>query len=191
MIRCQALVLVLASPPLAPLPAAAPAVPRWGGYLRDFLPILTAVAVLTLILVVWLALVRARRRRRRYGSEGGVTLVRYRRPKLEDTGLLSLLKPRRRRRRKHRYHHRNPTLAETGGLPPIRQAASAAQGEVGGAVAGVPVTPMTHVPLAGSAGGQGGNTLPVSHPGSVGSPVAAPPSSPSLPSGGPPTAAAS
>jgi heme/copper-type cytochrome/quinol oxidase subunit 2 len=27
----------------------------------------------------------------------------------------------RQKHRKHRHHHQNPTLAETGGLPPLRQ----------------------------------------------------------------------
>jgi len=153
--------LFLASTPLVPAPTVVPPPPRWGSQFRDFLPILGAVAVLTLILVTWLAIVRGRRRRRRHGSQGGETLVRYRSPKLDDTGLLSLLKPRRRKkRRKHRYHHRNPTLAETGGLPPIRQPAGggAAPPVSGTGASAMPhgispaASPPPQGPSAGSAG---------------------------------------
>jgi hypothetical protein len=67
---------------------------------------------------------KPRRRQHRRGShrppEEPATLVRYRTEQHEDQGLLSLLKPKH-RRRKRRFHHRNPTLAETGGLPPMRE----------------------------------------------------------------------
>jgi hypothetical protein len=149
--------LFLASTPLVPAPTVVPAPPRWGTQLRDFLPILLVVMALTLILVVCLTIVRTRRRRRRLGSQEGVTLVRYRSPKLEDTGLLSLFKPRRRRRRKHRYHHRNPTLAETGGLPPIRQPA-------GGATPSSPAGTVAASPSSGSAPGPGTTPPPATPP---------------------------
>lgn len=90
--------------------------------LRDGLIIVGAVGLLTLIIVIWASVWRKPRHRHhhsRHHSEEAPTLVRYRHVQHEDPGLLALLKPRR-KRRKHRFHHRNPTLAETGGLPPIR-----------------------------------------------------------------------
>ena len=76
---------------------------------------LAAVLALILYFVV-------RKLRRRYSHRHHhrpAELKRYRRHKHEDEGLLSLLRPTH-RRRKRRFLHRNPTLAETGGLPPAR-----------------------------------------------------------------------
>lgn len=89
--------------------------------LRDGLIIVGVVLVLTALLLTWAMVIR--KPRRRHGSrrppEPEPNLVRYRHERHEDQGLLSLLKPKH-RRRKRRFHHRNPTLAETGGLPPPR-----------------------------------------------------------------------
>ncbi len=94
---------------------------------REMLIIFGAVTLVTVLLLVWA--VSLRKPRRRHGShrakEEPANLVRYRQEQHEDTGLLSLLKPKR-RRRKRRWHHRNPTLAETGGLPPIRSDSNSA-----------------------------------------------------------------
>ncbi len=89
--------------------------------MREGLTIVAAVLVLTALILAW-ALV-FRKPRRRHGShrkpEEPATLVRYRQAQNEDQGLLSIIKPKH-RRRKRRFHHRNPTLADTGGLPPPR-----------------------------------------------------------------------
>jgi hypothetical protein len=89
--------------------------------LKEGLIIVAVVLVLTALILAWALVIR--KPRRRHGShrkpEDPATLVRYRQAQNEDQGLLSLLKPKH-RRRKRRFHHRNPTLADTGGLPPPR-----------------------------------------------------------------------
>ena len=98
--------------------------------LRDFVnqawPVFLAVCFLVTFLVLWVVYLRRPRRRHHHhrndaprSADAPTTLVRYRTEQNEDQGLLSLLKPKH-RRRKRRFHHRNPTLAETGGLPPVR-----------------------------------------------------------------------
>jgi len=83
-----------------------------------------AVAVVTLLLLIWAAFVRSKRRRRhshhhhRHHHSPSVTEVQPTSQNEESPAL-----PEKRRRRRHSHHHhrpRNPTLAETGGLPPIR-----------------------------------------------------------------------
>ncbi|HEY9173557.1 MAG TPA: hypothetical protein VI136_14825 [Verrucomicrobiae bacterium] len=95
--------------------------------MRDVFIIVAVVLGLTALLLAWALVIR--KPRRRHGShhkpEDPATLVRYRQAQNEDQGLLSLLKPKH-RRRKRRFHHRNPTLAETGGLPPPRSEQSPA-----------------------------------------------------------------
>jgi|SRR3954447_12166787 hypothetical protein len=79
--------------------------------------IVTSAAVITLLALIWAIFIRKRE------DEGS---RRYSYPPLRtssvngappDAGPQSTRKSRRRRKRRHR---RNPTLAETGGLPPIR-----------------------------------------------------------------------
>jgi hypothetical protein len=88
---------------------------------KEGLLIFAAIALVAGGLLLWAALFRRKRRRQhaRNARHEPATLVRYRHPRHEDDGLLAILKPRQ-RRRKRRNQRRNPTLAETGGLPPIR-----------------------------------------------------------------------
>jgi hypothetical protein len=93
-------------------------------FIRESWRIILPVSFLVTFLVLWVVITRkSRRHHHRHGSqrppEEPATLVRYRAEQFEDQGLLGFLKPKR-RRRKRRFHHRNPTLAETGGLPPMR-----------------------------------------------------------------------
>jgi hypothetical protein len=91
---------------------------------RDSVYILGAIAVAILPLLFWAAFVRRRRRRRHshhhshhhhHESSAEAATV----PANEE----AIVRPEKRRRRRHSHHPhrpRNPTLAETGGLPPIR-----------------------------------------------------------------------
>lgn len=78
---------------------------RSGGSGRDYLPIIIAVLIIVALLIVWAIYLRKKPHR----SERGVLYSGD--PSSGSQG------GRRRRRRKR---HRNPTLAETGGLPPPR-----------------------------------------------------------------------
>jgi hypothetical protein len=80
---------------------------------RDIVLILGAAAVLALVLFLWVYLTRKERRHR---SEYGGRVLYRTRAEGDRSG-------RRRRRRRHRPDEelpRNPTLQETGGLPPVR-----------------------------------------------------------------------
>lgn len=85
---------------------------------RDLSLILGFAAILALVLFLWVYMTR--RERRRHLSRTGRVIARAdRQARREDTD------ERRRRVRKRRLDHpdnlpRNPTLGETGGLPPIR-----------------------------------------------------------------------
>ncbi len=91
---------------------------------RERLMIFGAITLVTLLLLVWAAFIRRKRRRRHSHhhhqhhpaerrAEGPVASQK------EDAGDPPE-KRRRRRHSRHRHRPRNPTLAETGGLPPIR-----------------------------------------------------------------------
>jgi hypothetical protein len=90
---------------------------------RERLVIFGAIGLVTLLLLVWAAFVRSRRRRRH--SHHHHHHHHAQRPtevpgasQNEDVPAPS--EKRRRRHSRHRHRPRNPTLAETGGLPPIR-----------------------------------------------------------------------
>jgi hypothetical protein len=76
---------------------------------QEILAILGGVGLVTLLAVVWAIYFRKRRRRR--------SSVQPARP--HD------IAPKRRRRLRHELRRRNPTLAETGGLPPAREEGAA------------------------------------------------------------------
>jgi hypothetical protein len=74
------------------------------GHSKDMVVILGASLALAIVLVIWAAFLRKRRRHRDHA------LVRF-----------SAKKHHRKHRSRHAYsRRRNPTLAETGGLPPVR-----------------------------------------------------------------------
>jgi len=88
---------------------------------HDLAVIITTLVVITMVLVLWAVFIRKRERRNR---------ALYTRPVNHSSGSKSVNGansdsdhgPHKRRKRRRRRDHRprNPTLAETGGLPPIR-----------------------------------------------------------------------
>jgi hypothetical protein len=89
--------------------------------LTDILLILGALIALTSLLVLWAKFVRKERRRHSSSSKPKV-LVPVETPEEEEPANAEPGGARRRKFRKRRREHRgrNPTLAETGGLPPVR-----------------------------------------------------------------------
>ena len=90
---------------------------------RERLMIFGAIALVTVLVLVWAAFLRKKRRRRRahhhshHESSNSAQTVEA----PEEPEELPPPEERRRSRRSRRRHRpRNPTLAETGGLPPIR-----------------------------------------------------------------------
>jgi hypothetical protein len=86
----------------------------FGLTIRDALLIIGAGIVLALILFLWAYLTRKDRRHR--SESGSRVIMRADKRSHHESGL----KRRRRRRRDPFEGHRNPTLGETGGLPPLR-----------------------------------------------------------------------
>jgi len=91
---------------------------------RELVYIVAAIAGITLVLLIWAAFIR--RKSRRHHSHHHHHHHHEPKP-AEATGVTSNeeepAQPGRRRRRRrsnHRHRPRNPTLAETGGLPPVR-----------------------------------------------------------------------
>jgi hypothetical protein len=90
---------------------------------RERLMIFAAIGLVTLVLLVWAAFIRSKRRRRhshhhRHHQAQGPAEVPMASQKEDEAAPPE--KRRRRRHSRHRHRPRNPTLAETGGLPPIR-----------------------------------------------------------------------
>jgi hypothetical protein len=89
----------------------------------EWMLILGATSLVTLLVLLWAVFLRKRRRGRKHHHahqhSSGLAEV----PEVpKDEGAFSLPEKRRHRRRSGRRHRpRNPTLAETGGLPPIRR----------------------------------------------------------------------
>jgi FtsZ-interacting cell division protein ZipA len=92
--------------------------------LRERLLIFGAIGLVTLLILAWAVFLRRRRRRRHehhhshHHSSKPAEVVQA---SAEEDVAPPAEKRRRRRRSGHRHRPRNPTLAETGGLPPIRQ----------------------------------------------------------------------
>ena len=86
---------------------------------RERLLIFGALGLVTLLILFWAVFLRKRRRRRQEHHHSSKPAEVAQAPAEEDVASPS--GKRRRRRRSGRSHRpRNPTLAETGGLPPIR-----------------------------------------------------------------------
>jgi hypothetical protein len=89
---------------------------------RGILLVFCSIGLITLMALVWVTFFRKRGRRRRkhhHAQESPSLDEILEIPK--DEGAPSPPKKRRHRRRSGRHHRpRNPTLAETGGLPPVR-----------------------------------------------------------------------
>ena len=87
------------------------------GYLRDILLISGVAVVLALSLFLYVYMTR--RNRRTHSLTGSRAIYRAeKRAEPEDSE--GGHRVRRKRRRKEEFERRNPTLGETGGLPPIR-----------------------------------------------------------------------
>ena len=82
---------------------------------RDALLIFGAITVVVLLALIWAAFVRKSKRHRKHH---------YPRARTERTATVESERPKEAKRRKFRRRResrpRNPTLAETGGLPPVR-----------------------------------------------------------------------
>jgi hypothetical protein len=86
------------------------------GELRDLVIIIGVALVLTLALFT---VVYFTRRKGRTHTDGGARVI-YRADKKSLEEAANSGKHRRKRRRKEEFAQRNPTLGETGGLPPLR-----------------------------------------------------------------------
>jgi FtsZ-interacting cell division protein ZipA len=89
---------------------------------RERLIIFGAIGLVTLLLLVWAAFIRSKRRRRHSHHHHHHAQRPDELPAASPNEDASP-SPEKRRRRRHSHHRhrpRNPTLAETGGLPPIR-----------------------------------------------------------------------
>ena len=120
MLKLQLLIAAAAGPdPAADLPQAPTGTSNlFGGGLREMLLIIGVAAVLALTLFLYVYITR---RDHRVHSVGGSRAI-YRREKhklTEDDG--DPRKRRKKRRRREEFANRNPTLGETGGLPPLRE----------------------------------------------------------------------
>jgi FtsZ-interacting cell division protein ZipA len=109
-------------------PAEPPQLPEgkttavFGMSLRDILLVAGVAVVLALILFLWAYLTRKERSLRRSSSRLSRPIYRAERRKHASANSSSNSRHARRRRRLHPDNlPRNPTLAEAGGLPPIRE----------------------------------------------------------------------
>ncbi len=93
-----------------------PVPPVAHGYLNDILLVIGVAAILALSL--FLVVYMTRRNRRSHAGTGARAI--YRAEKKELDAAAHEHKGRRRRKRKEEFSQRNPTLGETGGLPPVR-----------------------------------------------------------------------
>ena len=91
---------------------------------HEGLIIFSAIGLVTLLVVLTVMFLRKQRHRRRghhHASRPAAKPIDATEASLDEESPALPEKPRRRRRRTGRIHRpRNPTLAETGGLPPIR-----------------------------------------------------------------------
>ena len=97
---------------------------HWMGLsLKELLTLLAAVALVTVVLVIWAVYFRKSPRRHSHlhwhhhshGSNSSPGLQNE-----SDSDASAEKRHRRKRRRRREHRPRNPTLAETGGLPPVR-----------------------------------------------------------------------
>jgi len=91
--------------------------PGFGGSLRDILLIVGVVAALSLMLFLFVYM--SRRKRQGVTSSGSRAIYRSESKKLVEEGK-SGRRIRKKRKRGGEFEQRNPTLGETGGLPPLR-----------------------------------------------------------------------
>jgi FtsZ-interacting cell division protein ZipA len=90
---------------------------------RERLIIFGAIGLVTLLVLLWAAFIRSKRRRRHSHHHRHHHTQRPAEVPAASQNEDVPASPEKRRRRRHSHHGhrpRNPTLAETGGLPPIR-----------------------------------------------------------------------
>jgi hypothetical protein len=91
---------------------------------RDVIIVFGSLFVVSLFVVVWAVFVRRSRRRRArrqsHGHSHAHSQAQAQASVPAETGEGADASQRRRRRRRREHRPRNPTLAETGGLPPMR-----------------------------------------------------------------------
>jgi hypothetical protein len=94
---------------------------------REFLTIAGAICTVTLLVFIWAIFIRKRGKRRRAGSQQKSqprASTQAATPAAQNGAGNPVSQPQhrrhRRRRRRREHRPRNPTLADTGGLPPIR-----------------------------------------------------------------------
>lgn len=89
----------------------------------DFLLVAGVIAGLTMVIFLVALLVKSRRQRKRK-SDHGPEILKNTEEHLRKAGVRESVEPEegvsRRRRRRRDHRPRNPTLAEQGGLPPVR-----------------------------------------------------------------------
>ena len=92
------------------------------GSARQYFIVLGSIALVSVVLLVWAAFFRKHRRHHSHHHHHHHPAAgESRLPGTDAAPASDPPEPRRRRRRRRREHRpRNPTLAETGGLPPIR-----------------------------------------------------------------------
>jgi hypothetical protein len=91
---------------------------------REAVLIFGAIGFVTVLALIWAIFLRKRRRRRRSHHHSHHQSSEQPAPvpaAVEEVPPLPPENPHGRRRRRHRKRSLNPTLAQTGGLPPIRQ----------------------------------------------------------------------
>jgi hypothetical protein len=88
---------------------------KMSGATRDGLVVFGSMVAVTLVVAIWAAFIRKKKRRRAHHSHGHSH-------NSEREKAAAPEEPQRRKWRRRRREHRprNPTLAETGGLPPVR-----------------------------------------------------------------------
>ena len=107
-------------PPAVDLKPLSPP-PGMAGNLRDILLVTGLVAVLALLLFLFVYM--SRRKRQGVASNGSRAIYRTESNRTEGGRLVEPGKGHRRRKKRRRggeFEQRNPTLGETGGLPPLR-----------------------------------------------------------------------
>ena len=87
---------------------------KLSGSTRDGLVVAGALLAVTLIVTTWAVFIRKRKRRASRHADD------YKRAPIESSSSAAGSKGRKWRRRRREHRPRNPTLAETGGLPPVR-----------------------------------------------------------------------
>ena len=94
---------------------------HWMGLtLKELLILLGAVSIVTLAVFIWAAYIRKGPRRHSHHHHHHSHSSSASPPESPDVGANGEKRYRRKRRRRREHRPRNPTLAETGGLPPVR-----------------------------------------------------------------------